>query len=314
MTLIKMGGPNQVVEGDGMFVIGKRKCGVGRMHSKEHVYVCTERGSRKIRRIVVPDKSAAALSVFDKHLLPDTNMHVDDGTENTHFATVPVVTSLTKIPGPIHVDKSNPTLHTQTVESSHSGVKMRLRLGRGLHRHNLQPVMDLEDFIYNRTNGTPADVFKKIGDIAAIYCNTVDLVTPRNSVIPLRLHEDIWVNVPGLTTSIIQSLCSESVYRKAARYEVRSSSLISTQCYPERNTIRGEFRAARIHDQVITWNLLLTHDFDSEPIPFTVGTLAVTCTCRYSKRGLLRTGKLCSHIIGQLRRVLFLKGTFVGAP
>ena len=28
-----------MVEGDGMFVVGKRKCGVGRYHSKEHVYV-----------------------------------------------------------------------------------------------------------------------------------------------------------------------------------------------------------------------------------------------------------------------------------
>ena len=68
-----------MVEGDGMFVIGKRKCGVGRWHSKEHVYVCTERGSRKIRRLVVPDKSANVLSEFDKHLLPNTTMCVDAG-------------------------------------------------------------------------------------------------------------------------------------------------------------------------------------------------------------------------------------------
>ena len=53
-----MGGPGRVVEGDGTFVIGKRKNGVGRMVSKEHVYVITERGSRKIRRPVVKDKSA----------------------------------------------------------------------------------------------------------------------------------------------------------------------------------------------------------------------------------------------------------------
>ena len=67
-----MGGPGKIVEGDGMFVIGKRKYGVGRFHSKEHVYVCTERGSRKIRRIVVPDKSADVLAVFDPHILPNT--------------------------------------------------------------------------------------------------------------------------------------------------------------------------------------------------------------------------------------------------
>merc|ERR1719318_485000 len=101
-----------------MFVIGKRKCGVGRMHSKEHVYVCTERGGRKIRRIAVPNKSAAVLSVFNQHLLPRTSMCVDDGTENTHFSDLSKITQLSKIPGPIHVDKDDPTKHTQTVESS----------------------------------------------------------------------------------------------------------------------------------------------------------------------------------------------------
>ena len=44
-----------------MFVVGKRKCGAGRYHSKERVYVCLERKSRKVRRIVVRDKSADAL-------------------------------------------------------------------------------------------------------------------------------------------------------------------------------------------------------------------------------------------------------------
>ena len=42
-----------MVEGDGMFVVGKRKCGVGRYHSKEHVYLILERSTRKIRKIVV---------------------------------------------------------------------------------------------------------------------------------------------------------------------------------------------------------------------------------------------------------------------
>ena len=176
-----MGGIGKVVEGDGMFVVGKRKCGVGRWHSKEHVYVCTERGARKVRRLVVADKSADALSDFDVHLLPDTTMCVDVGTENTHFKDVQAVTHLNEIPGPIHIDKVDPRKNTQTVESSHSGVKMRLRSGRGLHRHNLQAVMDLEDFIYNRRDGPPADIFKRIGDIASIYCKTIDSETVRTS-------------------------------------------------------------------------------------------------------------------------------------
>ena len=88
-------------------------------------------------------------------------MCVDPGAENTHFKSLNKVTQVTEIPGPIHVEKSDPTKHTQTVERSHSGVKMRLRLGRGLPRHHLQAVMDLEDFIYNRTNGTPQDILRK---------------------------------------------------------------------------------------------------------------------------------------------------------
>ena len=77
-----MGGKDIVCEGDGMFVIGKRKCGVGRWHSKEHIYVVTERSARKIRRILVKDKSAEVLEVFAKHILPGTIMMTDEGGEN----------------------------------------------------------------------------------------------------------------------------------------------------------------------------------------------------------------------------------------
>ena len=301
-----MGGPGKVVEGDGMFVIGKRKCGVGRWHSKEHVYVCTERGSRKIRRLVVPDKSANALSEFDKHLLPNTTMCVDAGTENTHFKNLQCVIDLSEVPGPIHVDKNDATKHTQTVESSHSGVKMRLRMGRGLHRHNLQPVMDLEDFIYNRTDGSPADIFKKIGDIATIYCRTVDVETNRHSNIPYTLRPDIIGFPAGLTLSLIEGLCSQSVFSKAARYEVNKSTLISTQIYPSTNTISGEFRAARIRDQLITWLPDIPPSEGFSTAPFNENRFTATCTCRYFSKETVNNGKLCSHVIGQLRRAIFL--------
>ena len=152
-----MGVVGKMVEGDGMFVIGKRKCGVGGYHSKEGVYVCMEPGSRKIRRLVVKDKSAEAKN----HILPNIEMCVDPGKENTYFKTLDAIIDLHEIPGPIHVDPHDPRKHTQSVKRSHSTVKMRLRLGRGLHRHNLQAVLDFEDFIHNRTDGSPADVFKK---------------------------------------------------------------------------------------------------------------------------------------------------------
>ena len=305
-TLVRMGGPGKIVEGDGMFVIGKRKCGVGRWHSKEHIYACTERGSRKIRRILVPDKSAD-VSVFDDHILPNTTMCVDDGMENTHFKNLPTVTNLSTIPGPIHIDKTDPTKHTQTVESSHSGVKMRLRLGRGLHRHNLQPVMDLEDFIYNRTDNTPQDIFKKVCDIASIYSRTIDTVSGRQSIIPFVLRQDVIGNSVGLTLSLAEQLCSSSVFRKARRYEVKSNKHISTQCYTLRNTIAGEIRTARIHNQLITWTSENPVDNDYPPVPFNTKTFAATCTCRFYKKETKLSGKLCSHVIGQLRRVIFLQ-------
>ena len=46
---------------------------------------------------------------------------------------------------------------------------MRLRLERGLHQHNLQAVLDFEDFVWNRTDGSPANVSKKLGDAARAY-------------------------------------------------------------------------------------------------------------------------------------------------
>ena len=305
-TIIKMGGPGKIVEGDGMFVMGKLKCGVGRYHSKEHVYVCTERKSRKIRRIAVPDKSANALSVFDDHILPNSEMCVDAGTENTHFKNLTSVTKLHEITGPIHVDKLNRTRNTQTVESSHSGVKIRLRSGRGVARHNLQAVLDLEDFIYNRTNGTPQDIFKKMGDIATIYCKTRDTETIRHSITPVMLTPDKEGCPMGLNLRTIRRMCSSSIFDKAASFEVRRSALISTQGFSERNTITGEYRAVRIHDQMITW---MPDERSGNIVPmtrFNQHNFSATCTCKYYKKETVLSGKLCSHVIRQLRRTIHL--------
>ena len=233
-------------------------------------------------------------------------MCVDPGTENTHFKSLPSVISVNEIPGPIHVDKADPSKHTQTVEGSHSGVKMRLRLGRGLPRHNLQSVMDLEDFIYNRTDGSAQDVFKKIGDIAAIYSRTVDTKTKRHSNLGLRLRDDIPGCPIGLTLPIVTSVCSSSVFLKASRFEVKSSSVISTQCFPTRNTIIGEFRGARIHDHMITWTFEHIEEASVQGNAFNISNLAATCTCKYHKKEKPRAGTLCSHIVGQLRRTIFL--------
>lgn len=63
---------------------------------------------------------------------------VDPGTENKLCKNMVLISQLHEIIVPIHVNRENTFLNTQTVESSQSGIKMRLRLGRGLHRHHLQ--------------------------------------------------------------------------------------------------------------------------------------------------------------------------------
>ena len=126
------------------------------MMSKEHVYVITERGKRKIRRLVVKDKSADVLQVFDKHLLPNTEIMVDPGTENNHFKNIDLITQLHEIPGPIHINLDNRFQNTQTVESSHSGIKIQLRVGRGLrdticnHSSTLKTLYIIERMAHHR--------------------------------------------------------------------------------------------------------------------------------------------------------------------
>ena len=64
-------------------------------------------------------------------------------------------------------DPHDPTKHTQTVERSHSTVKMRLRLGRRLQ--------------------SPAHVFKKLGDAAYDYVTTPNCDAKRISNLTYKL-------------------------------------------------------------------------------------------------------------------------------
>ena len=163
------------------------------------------------------------------------------------------------------------------MESSHSGVKMRLRLGRGLHRHNLQAVLDFEDFIYNRTNGDPADVFKKLGDAANKYVTTVEFHTKRKSVRSYSLPEDNVEAIQDLTRDKIVRLCTTSVFNKAKKYERKNSDLFRTQSSALRNCITGQYRAARIHDQHIIWGNSSPHIYEQHP--FSLFTIKVYCSC-----------------------------------
>ena len=108
-----------------------------------------------------------------------------------------------------------------------------------------------------------------MGDATKTYCSTTESVA-RLSNIPLLLGTDHFEKVEGLTITGIQSICTNSIFNKAKRYEVVKSNIISAQVYPITNTIEGEFRAARIHDQLagvlimrkIQKNLFVSSDYE----------------------------------------------------
>ena len=114
----------------------------------------------------------------------------------------------------------------------------------------------LKDFIYNRTTGQPSSIFKHLGDAAKLYCSTDDDIV-RTSNIPFLLAQDKFETIPGLTGAKVKDLCTVSVFKKSNRFKVINSPLISTQVFRARNLIEGEFRGAKIHDQIISWNLSL---------------------------------------------------------
>ena len=264
------------------------------------MYVVVERGSRKIRRKVVKDKSASVLSVFDHHILPNTTFMCDPGKENEHFKSLSAVSDVYQIPGPIHVDLSNRFNNTQTVEGSHATPKMRLRLGRGLRRHNLQSVLDFEDFVYNRTDGTPQDIFRNLGSAATHYLSVMHNNVQRTSLISIALRPDHIEHIENLSTTLIRLLCTASVYVKAKIFRVKNSSLLSTNVDKVGNTIVGEFRSALIYDQSIHWG------GSRDQSPFSLDTISVSCSCKYFNRETVPNGLCCKHIIGQLRRVVYI--------
>ena len=243
------------------------------------------------------------------HFLPTTRGRVlihgsifmcDPGKENQHFKTLSSVAEVYEIPGPIHVDLGNRFKNTQTVEGSHAEPKMRLRLGRGLRRHNLQAVMDFEDFVRNRTDGTPHDIFKHLGSAAFLYLSIKHDDVARTSLISKALRPDHIEPIQSLTRTLIKKLCTDSVYRRAKIFEAASSFLISTSVTTSTNSIVGEYRAALIYEQSIFWG---TTAMES---PFSLDTIRVFCRCKYYNKETVTHGLFCKHIIGQLRRVVHL--------
>ena len=64
--------------------------------------------------------------------------------------------------------------------------------------------------------------------------------------------------------------------------------------------INGSYKAVKIYDQKITWG-----ETTNQPIPFSLPTLAFSCSCAFFKTATPGRSKCCKHIIGHLRRVLY---------
>ena len=107
----------------------------------------------------------------------------------------------------------------------------------------LEAVMNCEDFFINRTGGTPGDTFLKFGDIAAIHNKIENFRTDRHSTIQYNLRSGIKGRPLGLTLVKLATLCSNSLFQKAAKYEVSLSSIISTQSFTLRNSINRQVRS-----------------------------------------------------------------------
>ena len=124
----------------------------------------------------------------------------------------------------------------------------------------------------------------------------------RASNIPQKLQQDHMERIEGLTLPKIKQLTSPSVYNKAKRFEVKTSTVFSTQVFPLINCINGSYRAVKIYNQQITWAKQ-----NEGPKPFSLSTLNVFCECKFYDKETKHSGKCCRHITGQLRRALYFK-------
>ena len=122
----------------------------------------------------------------------------------------------------------------------------------------------------------------------------------RTSSNSIALRPDHIEHIDNLTIKLIRHLCTYSDYVKAKIYREKNCTLISTIVDKARNNIAREFRSALIYDQSIRWG------GSSEQTPITLNTISVFSSSKYFNRETVSNGLCCKHIIGQLRRVVYL--------
>ena len=150
--------------------------------------------------------------------------------------------------------------------------------------------------MYNRTDGSPQDIFKKFGDAATSYVQTIDQETERLSNLSEKLPSDSFSNIDGLSMQSIRKLCSRNVFSKGKIFENRKSEIISTQVFRNKNTILGCYRAVKVYRQEIIWG-----NGTDVSASFLLDTVQFFCGSKYHQK----TVKCFKHVIGQLGRVMY---------
>ena len=81
---------------------------------------------------------------------------------------------------------------------------------------------------------------------------------------------------------------------------MKTSTVLSTQIYPDDNCIVGFYKAVNTYEQQITWG-----QYNNVSQPFSLTSINVYCECKFYDKETKLSGKCCRHITGQLRRAVF---------
>ena len=122
----------------------------------------------------------------------------------------------------------------------------------------------------------------------------------RASNIPQKLPLDHMERIERLSLSLIKDLTSSSIFKKAKRFEVKTSIVFTTQVSRQLNSINGSYRAVKIYKQQITWG-----SENVGAVPFSLATINIFCDCKFYEKETKHSGKCCRHATDQLRRALY---------
>ena len=132
-----------------------------------------------------------------------------------------------------------------------------------------------------------------------MYCDDLEHSFTRTSSISTLLCPDSFEKIPGLNETLIRQIAKGRVSEKANKYVVQESNIVGSMVNLKKNTIRGETRRSFIYDQEISWGR------EDIPEDFNLQSILVYCDCKYFVQETRLSGYCCSHVIGQLRRILF---------